>query len=69
MVLTCTCADIQFLEIGLQNPKIWSKRAIYHMLSAIFVTIATVKVKMIPEFNSWFILLLNQPEEIVNSNF
>ena len=35
-----------------------------HILLATFVTIAMVKLKLMPEFNIWVILLINQLDEI-----
>ena len=38
-----------------------------HILLATFVTIAMVKLKLMPEFNIWVILLINQLDEIDES--
>ena len=50
----------QSLKFG---PK-WQCLYFKPILSAIFVTIATVKVKYMPDIYTWIILLINQSDEI-----
>ena len=41
----------------------WSISYFQPVLAAIFVTIATVKIKLISDFYTWVIALINQKEE------
>ena len=43
--------------------KIWQFLYFKPILAAIFVTIATVKVKYMPELYTWVILLINQLDD------
>ena len=61
-----------FLKIGLQKLKIWSKMQFLYfrpILSAIFVTIATVKFKYMPKFYTSVILPINRSKEIGEKQF
>ena len=60
------------LKIGLQKPKIWAKMAIIlfkYCLSAICVTIATVKFTIMPKFYTSVIAIINQSIEIGEKQF
>ena len=65
--------NVVFVNFSVKSPiKVVPKLLISHfqpILAAIFVTIATVKVYLLPGFYTWAIVLIILLEEFVKSNF
>ena len=60
---------VNFSVICLNFAPKWSVSYFQPILAAIFVTIATVKVKITPDLYSWVIVLINQQEELGEKQF
>ena len=55
----CDCGISSSYSLTIFAPK-WLISYFQPVLAAVFVTIATVKVKLIPDLYTWVIVLINQ---------